>query len=56
MERTVVGNVVLLSWFWWPKFHGCEMRVGGLAPGLYSLLSDTLQASIYMVHIPGVRY
>jgi hypothetical protein len=32
------------------------VRVGGLAPGLYSLPTDTLQASIYMVDIPGVSY
>jgi hypothetical protein len=56
VERVVVGNVVLLSWFWWPKFHGCESASWRVGAGLYSLPTDTSQASIYMVDIPGVSY
>lgn len=48
-------------WFCFRGFGGLnfmvvKVRVGGLALGLNSLPTDTLQASLYMVDIPGVSY
>jgi hypothetical protein len=38
------------------NFMAVKLRVGRLAPGLYSLPTDTMQPSVYMVDIPGVSY